>query len=66
MSAPDAPPSFYLSVFAQVREPSGAFPPSSAIHPRDPLRSRGFPFVCNVFGLWVLKPIYTDWYAWGR
>nr|DAS53055.1 MAG TPA: hypothetical protein [Caudoviricetes sp.] len=53
-------------MFVQVRWGSGAFPPSSAIHPRDPLRSRGFSFVCNVFGLWVLKPIYTDWYAWGR
>nr|DAN26241.1 MAG TPA: hypothetical protein [Caudoviricetes sp.] len=30
------------------------------------MRSRGFPFISNGFGLGVLKPIYTDWYAWGR
>nr|DAZ29907.1 MAG TPA: hypothetical protein [Caudoviricetes sp.] len=37
-------------MFVQVRWGSGAFPPSSAVRPRDPLRSRGFPFVSNVFG----------------
>lgn len=31
--APIAPPSFYLSVFAQVKWGSGAFPPSSAVEP---------------------------------
>nr|DAS04931.1 MAG TPA: hypothetical protein [Caudoviricetes sp.] len=46
--------------FMQVKGGRGAFPPSSAVRPRDPLRSRGFSFVSNVFRLGALKPIYTD------